>query len=67
VYELQRSTDLGAWTKVLEFDTRISGGQIIYQDPHLTQISADAFSITYVDSFMAGQRKVFYRLRVSVP
>ena len=52
---------------MLEFDTRISGGQIIYQDPHLTQISADAFSITYVDSFMAGQRKVFYRLRVSVP
>jgi hypothetical protein len=57
-YEVERSTDLVTWTKVVEIDR--SG--IVYEGPGILYFSEDATSITYSDSFINGQDKVFYQL-----
>jgi hypothetical protein len=62
-YEVERSTDLVTWTKVVEIDR--SG--IVFEGPGILYETQDATSLTYSDSSVAGQRKVFYRLRVRLP
>ncbi len=63
IYEVERSTDLVTWTKIVEIDR----GQIIYEAPGVLYFDQDAFSLTYSDAFPAGQSKVFYHLRVRLP
>ncbi len=60
-YQIDRSTDLVTWTKVIE----IIQGSAVYEGDGILYFTQDVSSLTFSDSFINGKEKVFYRLGVS--
>lgn len=65
VYEIERSIDLaGTWTRVASYDN--SNGF----SPHaagIAHLSTNGNGVIFTDTFIAGQPRIFYRMKVGAP
>ena len=62
-YTIERATNLTAdWTTIATIN---SGNNTYSAVGGVTLIAADAVSVTFTDTFIAGQPKVFYRLKIT--
>jgi hypothetical protein len=62
-YTIERSTSLAAWTPIANME---SGTNLFYPTTGISLTANNNVSVTFTDTFIPGQPRVFYRLNATV-